>query len=230
MVASYMPPLPCREHMLQDMPAVLEGVEQLAFIVDECIIMAETILQQLPAGCVRLPPDQALAVVAYTFDLGINSQRDDGSDNLYVVLNRVLRERIPQKMHLLKPYLCFLMRGLAALSVHDGVVFRGIPSEALPVVRDRYLPGNDIHWSGFTSTASTLSAKVRRFAGGPGGIIFRITVFTGRLLGPYSAFPDEEEVLLSPNTRLIVTSACSLAADGYYYIDMIERRGGSVVF
>ena len=50
MVSSYVPPLPCREHMLRDLPAVLQGVEQLAFIVDECGIMSEAVLQRLPAG------------------------------------------------------------------------------------------------------------------------------------------------------------------------------------
>ena len=232
MVSSYVPPLPCREHMLRDLPAVLQGVEQLAFIVDECGIMSEAVLQRLPAGggSVRLPPDQALAVFAYAFDLGLNSQTEDGSDNLYAVLNRVLRDRNPGKLHLLKPYLCFLMRGLAALPEFAGVVFRGIPSEALPVVRDRYLVGSDIHWSSFTSTATSLSAKVRQFAGGPGGIVFRITVCSGRVLGAYTPFPEEEEVVLSPNTRLFVSSALSLAADGYWYLDLVERRGDSVVF
>lgn len=50
MVSSYVAPLPCREHMLRDLPAVLQGVEQLAFIVDECGIMSEAVLQRLLAG------------------------------------------------------------------------------------------------------------------------------------------------------------------------------------
>ena len=94
----------------------------------------------------RLPPDQALAVFAYAFDLGLNSQTEDGSDNLYAVLNRVLRDRNPGKMQLLKPYLCFLTRRLAALPEFAGVVF---------------LVGSDIHWSSFTSTATSLSVRVR---------------------------------------------------------------------
>ena len=45
--------------MLRDLPAVLQGVGQLAFIVDECGIMSEAVLQRLPAGggapCASLP-------------------------------------------------------------------------------------------------------------------------------------------------------------------------------
>jgi hypothetical protein len=69
----------------------------------------------------------------------------------------------------------------------------------------------------------------------------------------YSFFPDEAEILLSPNARFIVANEATLEvnaaaaacrrhrccwlllfdhvqADGYYYVDLIEKRGEGVVF
>jgi hypothetical protein len=93
----------------------------------------------------------------------------------------------------------------------------------------KYQQGWDVHWSAFTSCTPALDqAKV--FAQGLGGVIFRLQVLTGRDVTAYSAMPDEQEVLLSPNARFVVTKACCLEADGYHYVDMVERRGEGVIF
>jgi hypothetical protein len=69
----------------------------------------------------------------------------------------------------------------------------------------------------------------------------------------YSFFPDEAEVMLSPNARFFVANEASLEvldvaaarcccntaalasfdivqADGSYYVDLIEKRGEGVIF
>ncbi len=64
----------------------------------------------------------------------------------------------------------------------------------------------------------------------------------------YSFFPDESEIILSPNARFFVSKEVSLQvhsvvtvasaaalfdilqADGYYYVDLIEKRGDGVIF
>ena len=46
----------------------------------------------------------------------------------------------------------------------------------------------------------------------------------------YSAYPEEKEVLLSPNSKFIVTRASTLEADGFYYVDLLERIDGVVLF
>ena len=166
---------------------------------------------------------------AYTYDLGFNSACD-GEDNLFTVLNNVLRERLPAKMLLLKPFLAYLLRGLAQLPVATGLVYRGVPAPTRPAIDEHYTLGADVHWSGFTIT--TLDpARARAFAQGPGGIIFRITLVNGgRRVSAYSAFPSESEVLLSPNARFIVTAPCRENPDGYCYVDMLERAGEGIVF
>ena len=45
----------------------------------------------------------------------------------------------------------------------------------------------------------------------------------------YSAFEEEQEVLLSPNSKFIVTSPSTLI-DGYYYVDLLEKSEEMVIY
>jgi len=147
------------------------------------------------------------------------------------VLNNVLRERNGQKMARLKPYLAYLMRGMSLLPPVTARVYRGVPgtSTALHIIRTKYQSGINIHWSAFNSTTRNLT-KAQQFAQGQNGVIFRIDILYGRSVVNYSALPDEAEIVLSPNTKLAVTSELALAPDGFYYIDMIEMRDERFVY
>ena len=90
LMEGYHPPLPCCDHMIKDLPLSLEGIGDIDIITKESIRFAEN---RLPANVKRLSSDEAIAIAAYTFDLGFNSNTEDGSDNLFVILNNVLRER-----------------------------------------------------------------------------------------------------------------------------------------
>ena len=233
MIEGYRPPLTCREHMLKDLPRVLQSPKgtlavKFPFIVEECERIAEDRLQRLPAGTPALESNEALAVVSYTYDLNFNSE-EDGEDNLFVVLNETLRKRNGPTMLVLKPYLTYLMRGLRALPEVHTTCFRGVPPECLQTVLTNYTQGADVHWSAFTSCALHLETA-KQFAQKHGGIIFCIKILSARDLRAYSAFPQEQEVLLSPNVKLVVIGTCTLEQDGYYYVDLQERRGAGVVF
>ena len=214
--------------MLQDFPQALPGVQQLAFIVEESQLVAADRLSRLPPGALRLTEDEALAVAAYTFDLGFNSEQK-GADNLYNQLNDSLRERNAQKMALLKPYLAYLMRALAKFPAVETTVYRGIPAESLGIVQEKYRVGTKVHWSAFTSTSTNI-ITAKQFAQGPGGIIFRVKILNGRSVSLYSCIMNEEEVLLSPNSVFFVTAECHPSEDGYMFVDMIEVRGEGYVF
>jgi hypothetical protein len=228
LVEGYNPPQSCSHHMLNDLPKVLHSprgtlANKMHFIVRDCECMAEDRLQRLPEGATRLPLDEAVAVVSYTYDLGFNSE-EDGADNLFVALNETLRKRDPGAMQLLKPYLTYLMRGLRALPAVKTTCYRGIPPENLDLVRANYTQGSKVHWSAFTSCTLELDTA-KRFAKQCEGIIFRIKILTARDVRDYSAFQDQEqEVLLSPNVRLVVTADCALDPDGYYYVDLVEMH------
>ena len=204
---------------------------QLVHIVSECEQILASRLAALPPGVPRLPLDQGLAVVAYTFDLRDLSETLDGSDNLYHQLNVVLRQREEAAMARIKPYLAFLRRGLAALPAVEDTVFRGLRGtpEAMDMIRANYTVGKSIHWSAFTSTTLDI-LKAKDFTGGPGGILFRIKITSGRSVNAYSAHPDESEILLSPNSKLVVFTGCSLHRDGYYYVDLVETRDDTFTY
>lgn len=54
---------------------------------------------------------------------------------------------------------------------------------------------------------------------------------SGRSLVGYSQFPNEAEILLSPNCKFIVTEECRLdSRDGYHYVDLMEMMDGAYVF
>jgi len=216
--------------MLSDLPLALPGVQrQLSLIVEESQRIASDRLSRLPAGALRLTTDEALAVAAYTFDLGLSSESEDGADNFYNQLNDCLRERNAQKIIRLKPYLSYLLRALAKFPTIEATVYRGIPAENLSIVQEKYKMGTSVHWSAFTST-STEIAQAKQFAQGPGGIIFRIKVINGRCVSLYSYCRSEEEILLSPNSAFFVTAECHPDADGYMLVDMVERREEGYVF
>ena len=214
--------------MLRDFPGALPGVQQLAFIVEESQRIASDRLSRLPVGALRLEVDEALAVAAYTFDLGFNSEQE-GADNLYNQLNDCLRERNAQKMVLLKPYLSYLLRALVKFPVLKTTVYRGIPAESVDVVREKYKEGSKVHWSAFTSTSTDI-ATAKQFAQGRGGILFRVNVRNGRCVSLYSHCMSEDEVLLSPNSVFVVTAECHQDQDGFILVDMLELLEEEYVF
>ena len=114
---------------------------------------------------------------------GVNSEHGS-ADNLYSQLNDCLREGDAKKLTLLKPYLSYLRRALGKLPAVQTTVYRGIPAESLGVVREKYKIRAMVYWSAFTSTSTDISAA-KRFAQGPGGIIFRIDAVNGRRVSEY---------------------------------------------
>ena len=218
-------------YLRNELPAVMVGVSEWGHLLGESLKVAGDRLARLrAAGETRLlAENQALAIAMYTMDLGYKSVAD-GRDNFFVVLNDVLRERDGATVRALVPYLHFMMGGMAALPSESTEVYRGVPVKHLYLTREKYRQGSPVHWSSFTSTSTDLR-KAKRFAGGAGGVIFRIHVLHGVNVNAYSAFPTENEILLSPNSRFVVNQACRLdPADGYHYVDMLEVAKDGYVF
>ena len=231
LVQDYKPPKSCLVH-LQEMPtAVTDAVPQMTRVWSQAVRIAKDRLTRLPAGTVRLSGDQALALAAYTFELGIDSE-SDGQDNFYMVLNELLRKRQPGVMRELKPFLGYMMQALAALPDWRGMAYRGIPASEKDVVMAKYKDGSTVHWSSFTSTSTKL-ATAQDFAR-VGGIVFVINVVQGRCVEAYSALQAEDEIILSPNSRFIVTEECHLCINGdlrgHHVVRMQQQRDDNILF
>ena len=169
-----------------------------------------------------LHEDELLAVVAYTYDNQSGAQRG----NLYFELNDALRKRggadRAAALQLWGGFLYYLLAGLAKLADVEAVVYRGYPDKAK--VAEQYQVGRPIQWGAFSSTSTSVAAT-KAFTDKASGVIFKLTVLSGKVIKAYSYFPSEDEVLVSPQARLVVSSAPYVGADGYTYVDMVEQKG-----
>jgi hypothetical protein len=108
-----------------------------------------------------------------------------------------------------------------------------------------------VQWGAFTS-ATTDFAAAKGFTDPAAGVIFKIAISSGRDINAYSFFPQvwadgfhgnrrgcarrlfgwiprgtvaqEGEVLLSPNSRFVVSSL-PYEKDGYTVVDLVEQHG-----
>jgi hypothetical protein len=173
---------------------------------------------------ILLTPDEQFAIVAYTYDLGTGKQ-----GNLYFECNIMLRERSLQHRVLLMQtwglYVHYFMQGMKKLPAFRGTVFRGYPNKA-EVVQE-YRLGRPVQWGAFTSTTTDFEGA-KGFTDMASGAIFEITVLDGRDIQAYSFFPRENEILLSPSHRFIVTSEPRVR-DGFTVISLVQQEGNAFV-
>jgi hypothetical protein len=176
--------------------------------------------------------DMLAAIVAYSHDLHQPGGTKEG--NLYFEMNRSLRVRTAAgRQTLLETWgVCihYFLKGLSKLPDVERVCYRGFAhanitdKEALVKI---YKNGRPIQWGAFTSTTASLQAA-REFAQNAAtGVIFRIKVLTGKDIGSLSFFPMEDEILLGPSHKFIVTSDTGGVKDaqGYTTIDLQQQEG-----
>jgi hypothetical protein len=222
-IAGYRPELSCKEHLLRDVGPAMNEMPLFERVVEDCDQIARSRLLRIPANAPdRLTPDGALAVVLYSYDLGTKSQKM-GADNFFVLLNNQLRQRSGEALERLRPYLWYFMRSLESLPRINTRVYRGIGKNQLALVKERYELMTHVHWSAFSSTTTSIDIA-KRFAQ-RGGIIFRILIHDGRNIQKYSAIPREDEILLGPNSRFVVTEGVALdEASGYYFLTLMQIK------
>ena len=107
---------------------------------------------------------------------------------------------------------------LPSVAVRYPNVFRGIDIRFEPNVAAKYAPGKTVTWYQFSSCSRSQKAAATFFHGydvdqewsaftAPGtlsGTLFIIDVANGKAIADYSAYPEEEEVLITYNTFLTV--------------------------
>ena len=191
-------------------------------IAEDCEMKVMEIPYADPKPPVALPPDALLAIVAYTHD----TQSGDKLSNLYWQLNKQLRERgAAQRQAMVRVWGTFVhyaLKGMQLLPDFAGVVYRGYPDKATTL--KQYQLGRPIQWGAFTSTSTDIEAT-KGFTDKADGVIFKITVSSGKDINAYSFFPCEGEILLSPAHRFIVSSTPYNSPDGYTMVDMVQQKG-----
>eukprot|EP01012_Entosiphon_sulcatum_P008221 TRINITY_DN14386_c0_g1_i1.p1 TRINITY_DN14386_c0_g1~~TRINITY_DN14386_c0_g1_i1.p1 ORF type:complete len:647 (-),score=61.62 TRINITY_DN14386_c0_g1_i1:793-2733(-) len=132
---------------------------------------------------------------------------------LYTLLHQAIRENDETLLPLCRDYLYFLTLALLRMPVvNTGCVYRALRSR---VASKAYQPGNVVTWQPLTSAALYPSVLLGACFGGasqPRGTVFVINVAHARSIRLCSANPNEEEVILPPNSHFQVLSVAATHA------------------
>ena len=150
--------------------------------------------------------DEAAAIMLYT-----------QQTCLYSRLNKALRDHLhEEKLEPFLPYLKLLLSGLNKLPLVRVRAYRGVTldlHEQYNLLRDRVFT-----WWAFSSTTTNLdllNSTTFNDVGGP-RTMFTIDAI-GVNISAFSAFPDEEEVLLLPGTQLVVQSGVNASSNFWQF-------------
>lgn len=161
--------------------------------VDEIMQRGIELEQQLRTRGVDTVARHVSIIFAYTLE---------SEAQIYCKLNRACRTLGPEEEQNLELYRDFLFhfdRAVSTLRNFVGCVYRAIDTQIDPAA---YQVGNVITWQQ-NSSASRRQETIQQFLHMDGhrlrGTVFVIACSTGKDIRPFSAFPDEEEVLLTCN-------------------------------
>jgi hypothetical protein len=216
---SVMPAHSCATELVTNR-AIRVKLPEIDSIVRDVEAKLAAISNAHPRPPVDLPENELFSIVSYTHQ--VSGAGPESS--LYYQLNRQLRDRSKDQQQLLQVwgvYVYFMLTAMELLPDFEGFVYRGFPGKAM--VLEQYQVGRPIQWGAFTSTSKSFD-DAKGFTDQHTGVIFKITVSSGKDINAYSLFPFEDEILLSPKHRFTVSSA-PYEKDGHTVIDMVQLKG-----
>jgi len=214
MLKDFVPTKPCSEYVLDlcSIPSIV--TTKFMFIKSEIDMWYSSF--KWKSNPSYLDENECVSIAWYAWDILQNGNREE---NFYYQLNKSLLERNPELLNKFSGYLWYFQRALSKLPNICIDVYRGIDTSGAVLIKKEYVEHRPIHWSAYSSTTSDLSVA-KKFAG-KSGIILKIKIFNGKSVTDYSPFPTENEVILSPNMRFIVSSDV-YAMNDYCFIDLIQ--------
>lgn len=144
----------------------------------------------------NLTQDEAAAIYLYTIQWPV------GHQSLYVIFNQDLRTKNPSRIEKWQLYLKLLMSALNKLPTQRLTVYRGVNKN----ISEDFKEGTQFVWS--SATSCTRDASIAPYFANNSnetGTLFQIDVNNGRDISSFSEFPKEEEVLIRPGTKFLVT-------------------------
>jgi hypothetical protein len=134
---------------------------------------------------------------------------------------RRLNEELRAKdRHALKPWFAFLklfITALEKLPSIKGTVWRGVPGDARSVFVDNYV---QTWWS---VNSCSLALDVVQVYLGETGTVFSIDVSHAKDISAFSAFPEEQEVVLIPGTCVRAQSQSLNLIDRFFVVHLKEE-------
>lgn len=180
---------------------------------------------------ISLDDNELLAISVLTYDIRSEKNR---RDNFYYKFNEILRERTPAIMKRLEGYLYYMQKALGKIPPVSKTVYRGIPGttqykgkqeNTVKLISENYK--HLVKWTSYSSTTTDFD-EARKFASDD-GVIIEINVNHGKDISRFSVFPNEGEILLSPNMLFEVVSPLH-QRDGINVIVLKEKVDGYFVF
>jgi len=150
----------------------------------------------------NLSPNEAGAIIYWTI-CGKKHLSIDKKESVYKLLNDSLLTRIDKLVNAWKPYIYFLLKGLDKMPTFTGNVYRGI-SEKITTSSTQYFVGNHLIWITVTATSKNIITRDSFTAESPSKTWVTIYVKNAKVIESLSLYPNEAEVLLPPNTHLVV--------------------------
>jgi hypothetical protein len=139
---------------------------------------------------------------------------------MYRILNRALISRDRTEIKPLLPYLRLLMQGLQKLPRLKNIsVYRGVRKD----LGEKFKKGDQVIWWPVSSTSRSLGVmQQEQFCGTRGSrTMFHIHCQHAVDISTFSAYPQEDEILLFPGTQLLVNGIVSMS-DGLVMIQLEE--------
>jgi len=194
----------------------------LAYIEDMCKHCDKWLLENKEnPNPYKLTDDERYAIVAYSFGITL-LEKDHIYENqieFYRALGNSLRARSMEDFMPWKPYLYYFMSALEKFPLVSTTVFRGISGDYVEKVKQKYINSTiTLEWAAFTSTSANIDVAKKFFNPDTNNLVFEIQCLNGRKILEYSIYPDEDEILLLPNTRLIVVEVAKYD---------VEKKNGS---
>ena len=142
--------------------------------------------------------------------------------SVFAALNEALRSKVRARCAPFRRYIWMLMHAMREAPAFDGAtIFRGVRED----LRATYKKGRTVTWSGFSSCTSSLEVlQNEQFCGASEErTIFIIALTQGRArsIADVSMVETEDEVLLPPNTRVLVDSTLD-AGGGLVLVSLTE--------
>jgi len=174
----------------------------------------------------KLNKDELLAIAIYTSDVGVNGKPED---NVYFQLNQALRSDNSEDRKIWDPYLSHFQSALAKIPDEVTVAFRGVGVSSFASIKTYGVqPGNRTQTRAFVS-ASRSASSAMEFAG-PGGVVMRFSLCTGKDISHYSVMPSEAEVILSPNMTFLVMESLRYIKEQWTISLLQESPNSTFVF
>ena len=164
------------------------AVEKLVPFIRNIVQYAHTAKQQCNRTSDHLTLDESAAIYLYTMSIDFFSD-----------LNQTLRAK---NRSALKPWFAFLklfMSALKKLPSSKTTVWRAVAND----IGTSLMDNDESIWWSVNSTSTNLNV-VQVFLNNDTGTLFAIDTSHGKMISEYSNFPEEEEVLLMPGTRVRV--------------------------